>query len=481
MKTLNRTDFPGKEYPTRVIQFGEGNFLRAFIDWSIDILNENTDFDAGITIIRPINTQLPPSLNQQDGLYTTLIRGLNEDGRNISQSRLIRSVNNEINPYLNFQDYLLLARNEGIRFVFSNTTEAGISYHTNDKLTDQPPNSFPAKLTQLLYERFIYFNGDLKKGWIIIPCELIDYNGETLKTLVLRYAQEWNLPNEFHQWINNSNTFCSTLVDRIVTGYPKEENTAIEKSLGYQDAFLDIAEYFYLFVIQGPKWLAEELKLHKFPMNIKIVDDIKPYKERKVAILNGIHTAMVPVAWLSGINTVGDAMNDADIKNFVQKLLYDDIIPTLNLPKDELNTFADAVLTRFQNPYIQHQLLSIALNSMTKFKTRLLPQLLSTIENGKISERLCFSLAALLAFYRGQCDGESYPLQDDEIWINCFTQLWPQVGQKLTTKSLVTEVLSNKNHWQCDLCQYPELVEKVSLYLDEILTLGMRNAMKILN
>ncbi|WP_272673623.1 tagaturonate reductase [Providencia sp. PROV031] len=480
MKILNRTNFPGEKYPTRIIQFGEGNFLRAFVDWSIDILNEKTDLDAGITIIRPINTNFPPSLNQQDGLYTTLIRGLNNNGENINESRIIRSVNNEINPYLDYQNYLLLAHNENIRFVFSNTTEAGITYHPDDKITAQPASSFPAKLTQLLYERFIHFKGNLDKGWVIIPCELIDYNGEALKSLVLRYAQEWHLPYEFHQWINNANTFCSTLVDRIVTGYPREESTAIEKSLGYHDAFLDTAEYFYLFVIQGPKWIAEELRLHQFSMNIKIVDDIKPYKERKVAILNGAHTAMVPIAWLAGINTVGDAMNDMDIKNFIQQLLHDDIIPTLNLPKDELTAFAASVLTRFQNPYIQHQLLSIALNGMTKFKTRLLPQLLSSVEKGKLSDRLCFSLAALLAFYQGQREGENYPLQDDEIWINRFAQLWPQVGQQLTTQELVIAVLSDESHWQHNLCQYPELVDKVSFFLDKIVTLGMRKAVNML-
>lgn len=480
MKTLNRQDFLGKNYPTRIIQFGEGNFLRAFIGWSIDILNEKTNLDAGITVIRPINTDFPPSLNTQDGLYTTIIRGLNENGDKISQSRLIRSVNNEINPYKNYDEYLALAQDKNIRFVFSNTTEAGISYHENDKVNDKPPVSFPAKLTRLLLERFNHFNGAADKGWVIIPCELIDYNGDALKALILRYAQEWQLPAEFIEWINTANTFCSTLVDRIVTGYPKDEAQQLEQELGYHDAFLDTAEYFYLFVIQGPEWLEQELHLDKYPMNIQIVDDIKPYKERKVAILNGAHTAMVPIAWLCGLNTVGEAMQDDDVREFIEKLLSEDIIPVLDLPENQLRAFAEAVTSRFQNPYIQHQLLSIALNSMTKFRTRILPQLISGMNKGYISERLSFALAALLVFYRGQRFEEFYPLQDDDIWLTRFTELWPRVGNTLDSKEFVRIILSDENHWEQNLSKNDKLVDKVALHLDAILQQGMRKSIKSL-
>ncbi|QCJ71000.1 tagaturonate reductase [Providencia heimbachae] len=481
MKKLNRENFPGARFPTRIIQFGEGNFLRAFVDWIVDVLNEKTDLNAGITIIRPINTDFPPSLNCQDGLYTTLIRGLNEKGEKVSESRLIRSVNNEINVYKEHDSYLALAKDKNIQFVFSNTTEAGISYNPNDKIDDTPPISYPAKLTQLLFARFNHFNGDRDKGWVIIPCELIDYNGEALKEIILRYALEWKLPKAFVEWIETANTFCSTLVDRIVTGYPRDEIESIQQELGYQDEFVDTAEYFYLFVIQGPDWLAQKLCLDKYPMNVHIVDDIKPYKERKVAILNGAHTAMVPIAWLCGLNTVGQAMEDKDVKLFIEKLLNDDIIPVLDLPEAELRTFADAVTGRFQNPYIQHQLLSIALNSMTKFKTRLLPQLMAGIHQGYVSERLCFALAALLIFYRGQRSGEVYPLQDDEIWLTRFAQLWPKVGDSISSKEFVSTVLSDKKHWEQDLSQNEELVDKVSKQIDAILNQGMRAALNKLN
>ncbi|EPL8195958.1 tagaturonate reductase [Klebsiella aerogenes] len=480
MKTLNRRDFPGAQYPERIIQFGEGNFLRAFVDWQIDLLNEHTDLNAGVVIVRPIASDFPPSLSTQDGLYTTIIRGLNEKGEAVSDARLIRSVNREISAYHDYDEFLRLAHNPDIRFVFSNTTEAGISYHAGDRFDDAPAVSYPAKLTRLLYERFSHFAGAADKGWVIIPCELIDYNGEALRELVLRYAREWALPAAFAAWLAEANTFCSTLVDRIVTGYPRDEAEQIETQLGYNDAFLDTAEHFYLFVIQGPKSLAGELRLDKLPLNVLIVDDIKPYKERKVAILNGAHTALVPVAWQAGLDTVGEAMNDAEVCAFVEKAIYQEIIPVLDLPRDELESFASAVTGRFRNPYIKHQLLSIALNGMTKFRTRILPQLLAgQKQSGKLPARLTFAMAALIAFYRGERNGEVYPVQDDAEWIERFQSLWAQHRDgQLATRDLVTSVLSVETHWQQDLTKVPELTAQVTADLEAILRDGMRSAVK---
>ena len=480
MNTLNRRDFPGALYPERIIQFGEGNFLRAFVDWQIDLLNEHTDLDAGVVIVRPIQSDFPPSLSTQDGLYTTIIRGLNEKGEAVSDARLIRSVNREISVYSEYDAFLKLAHNPDMRFVFSNTTEAGISYHAEDKFDDAPAVSYPAKLTRLLFERYQYFNGAKDKGWIIIPCELIDYNGDALHELVLRYAQEWALPEAFITWLDEANAFCSTLVDRIVTGYPRDEVAALEAELGYHDAFLDTAEHFYLFVIQGPKTLASELRLDKFPLNVLIVDDIKPYKERKVAILNGAHTALVPVAFQAGLDTVGESMNDEAIRAFVEKAIYQEIIPVLDLPKDELESFASAVTGRFQNPYIKHQLLSISLNGMTKFRTRILPQLLAGQKaTGHLPARLTFALAALIAFYRGERNGERYPVQDDAHWLERYQQLWTQHHDKqISTSELVKAVLSVSDHWEQDLSNVNGLVEQVTLDLDAILLKGMREAVK---
>ncbi|MFL4556743.1 tagaturonate reductase [Yersinia kristensenii] len=478
MQALNRRDFPGRSHPDKIIQFGEGNFLRAFVDWQIDLLNEHTDLNAGIVVIRPIDSDFPPSLSTQDGLYTAVIRGLNEQGEAVRESRLIRSVNREINIYRQFDEYLALARDPNIRFMFSNTTEAGIAWNEADQFSDAPPSSFPAKLTRLLFERFEHFAGAADKGWVLLPCELIDYNGEALRELVLRYASHWQLPAAFTQWLTENNTFCSTLVDRIVTGYPRDEVAALQAELGYQDSFLDTAEYFYLFVIQGPKELAQELRLDKLDLNVLIVDDIKPYKERKVAILNGAHTALVPVAYLSGLDTVGQTMDDAQISRFVEKTITEEIVPVLDLPKDELLSFSQAVLSRFRNPFIQHQLLSIALNGMTKFRTRILPQLLTyQQQQGQLPPRLTFALAALIAFYRGERDGQTYPLQDDAHWLERYSTLWSGVKNgDMALAELVNGVLSDATHWGQDLTAVPQLANQVTEQLQTIIDSGMRAA-----
>lgn len=479
MQNLNRQNFPGPQYPDKIIQFGEGNFLRAFIDWQIDLLNENTDLNAGVVVVRPIDSDFPPSLDTQDGLYTTIIRGLNEQGETVRETRLIRSVNREINVYQQFDEYLALARDENIRIVFSNTTEAGISFNPDDKLDDAPPASYPAKLTRLLYERFTCFDGAADKGWILIPCELIDYNGDALRELVLRYATQWQLPAAFVIWLEQHNTFCSTLVDRIVTGYPRNEVEALQQELGYQDNFLDTAEYFYLFVIQGPRWLEQTLCLDKLPLNILIVDDIKPYKERKVAILNGAHTALVPVAYLAGLDYVGQAMDDEQINRFVEQTIFNEIVPVLSLPKDELNSFAHAVISRFRNPFIQHQLLSISLNGMTKYRTRILPQLVEyQRQYGKLPIHLTFALAALIAFYTGKRGDEMTPLQDDEVWLTRYAKLWSQQqAGEISLTELVGDVLSQTAHWEQDLTAIPGLVPLVAAQLQAIQENGMRAAL----
>lgn len=482
MPALHRKNYPGRTHPTKILQFGEGNFLRAFIDWQIDLLNEHTDLDAGIVVVRPRNSQTMRSLNSQEGLYTTLIRGMNEQGEIVSEPRLIRSVNEEIHPWRQYEAFMALAKEEGIRFVFSNTTEAGIHYDANDRLEDTPPTSFPARLTQLLFARWQHFAGASDKGWVMLPCELIDDNGEALKALVLRYAHDWALPPAFVQWLEQHNIFCSTLVDRIVTGYPQEA-AEIQQQLGYQDDYLVAGEVYYLLAIQGPAWLEQALCLDKFPLNIRLVDDIKPYKEQKVAILNGAHTALVPVAYLAGLDTVGEAMADAEIAAFVDSTLRQEIIPTLSQHPDELNRFADAVLSRFRNPFIRHQLQAIALNSMTKFRTRLLPQLLTYCRlHGEPPARLTFAFAALLAYYRGKRGEETFALQDDEAWLTAFATLWQQVDRgTLAPQQLVEAVLSASDHWGEDLNSVAGLTATLTEHLQRIVGDGVRQALIRLN
>ncbi|MGK3124746.1 tagaturonate reductase [Candidatus Pantoea formicae] len=478
MQRLNRHDFPGAHYSDRVIQFGEGNFLRAFIDWQLDWVNQHHDIDAGVVVVRPRNRVVEDSLNQQDGLYTTLIRGLNQQGEQVSETRLIRSLNREIQPYQQFDDFLALARAPQMRFVFSNTTEAGIAFAEQDRLEDAPASSFPGKLTQLLWTRFTHFAGAADKGWLIVPCELIDHNGDALRELVLRYIKHWMLPPEFARWVLDHCAFYNTLVDRIVTGYPVD-GESIAAQLGYEDRYLVAGEVYYQFVIQGPDALARELKLDQLAPEVKFVDDISPYKAQKVAILNGAHTAMVPVAFLSGVESVGEAMDDAAIAGYVDALLRDEVIPTLDLPSDELHAFADAVQRRFRNPFIRHLLLSIALNGMTKFRTRLLPQLLlAQQQTGQWPPRLTFAFAALLAFYRGEQGDKQWSLQDDEYWLQQFAELWPAVIQnKMTPEQLVQAVLRSSHHWGEDLTQRPGLASAISQHLQNIIVHGMWTAL----
>ncbi len=478
MQRLNRHAFPGAQYSDRVIQFGEGNFLRAFIDWQLDWLNEHQHIDAGVVVVRPRNRVIADSLNQQDGLYTTLIRGLNAAGEPVSETRLIRSLNREIQPYQQFDDFLALARAPQMRFVFSNTTEAGIAFVEQDRLDDAPASSFPGKLTQLLWTRYQHFAGAADKGWLIVPCELIDHNGDALREQVLRYSQHWQLPTEFTHWVEHHCAFYNTLVDRIVSGYPAESAT-LAAELGYEDRYLVAGEVYYQFVIQGPPALAQELHLHALAPEIKLVDDITPYKAQKVAILNGAHTALVPVAFQAGLDSVGEAMADWQMAGFVEGLLREEVIPTLNLPREELHAFADAVQRRFRNPFIHHALLSIALNGMTKLRTRLLPQLLLAQQlTGQWPPRLTFAFAALLAFYRGQQGEQRWPLQDSEQWLQRFAALWPAVHHgKITSQQLVREVLSDAEHWGEDLTQQPGLVAAVSQHLQNILIHGMRAAL----
>lgn len=477
MQTLNRHNFPGPLYPEKIIQFGEGNFLRAFIDWQIDQLNQHTDLAAGIVVVRPRNGHSARSLNTQDGLFTTVIRGVNQQGNVVSETRLIRSVNREIQPSQAFDAFLALARNPDMRLVVSNTTEAGIYFDADDRLDSAPPASFPAKLTRLLLERWQHFDGAADKGWVMLPCELIDDNGEALRALVLRIADAWQLPAAFRQWVEQHNTFCSTLVDRIVTGYP-DDAAALEDELGYHDAYLVAGEVYYQLVVQGPAWLVGELRLDQLPLNIRLVDDIQPYKARKVAILNGAHTAMVPVAFLAGLDAVGEAMEDPAIAAFIDATLRQEIIPTLAQPEDELRAFADAVLNRFRNPFIRHQLSAIALNGMTKFRTRLLPQLLWQYAHQGAAPRLSFALAALLAYYRGERNGQPYPLQDDAHWLQRFATLWPQADrEEITLDQLVSAVLSDAAHWGEDLTRIPGLAHDVSHALQQISSVGMRAAL----
>ncbi len=479
MTQLNRQNFKCKQYPTKIMQFGEGNFLRAFIDWQIDHLNKENGLNAGISIIRPIDYDSLPLLDTQDGLYTSIIRGINEQGEAVAVDRIIECVNEEIPVYKEFERYMALAENPDLKVIFSNTTEAGIEFIETDKLDDAPAKAFPGKLTQWLFKRFNHFNGATDAGLMIIPCELIDYNGDKLKEIVLQYAQLWQLPASFVEWIQSANHFCSTLVDRIVTGFPRDEHAELQQKLGYQDNFMVTSEYFHFFVIQGPKELEDVLCLKGSNLNVLVVDDIYPYKQRKVAILNGAHTALVPLAYMAGINAVGEAMDDELFAKFTEQLIFEEIIPTLNLPKDELEQFAKDVIKRFKNPYIHHLLISISLNSMTKFATRILPQLLNYADNkGQVPSLMAYAIAGQIWMYRGIRDGESIALSDSEQWMKLFDKWWAGYEEgELSLTNIVSHVLGSSWHWQQDLNQVPGLTEAVSDALTRFVDQGVRQTL----
>ena len=476
MKTIN--DVIEKKYgnyPEKVLQFGEGNFLRAFVDWMIDKANRDGIYHGSIVLCQPIAQGLKDMINAQDGVYTLAMRGA-ENGQPVEKIEVITSVSRCINPYENYEDLMEIARSADLEVVVSNTTEAGIAYHAGDQPTDRPPVSFPAKVTAFLYERYKAFHGDPEKGLLFLPVELIDNNGAELKRIVLQYAQEWELGQEFTDWINTANAFTSTLVDRIVTGYPRDEVSYFEEKLGYKDNIIDTSELFNLWVIEGDEKWADKLPVHKTDANVIWTDDVKPYKKRKVRILNGAHTSTVLAAYLAGFDIVGDFMKDDTVRTFMNNVIYQEVIPTLDLPKEELESFAAAVNDRFANPYIKHKLLDIALNSCSKFNARCLPSLLGYVEEkGVLPKCLTFSLAAFIKFYQGEWkdgvytgtrkDGTQYPLRDDESVIRFFADAWSENDAEGTAEA----VLSNKDFWSGkDLTEVPGLKDAVAGYLKEM-------------
>ena len=457
----------------KVLQFGEGNFLRAFVDYFIDVLNERKLFNGSVVVVQPIKDGMVDAINAQDGLYTVLLRGLENQVATVKK-RIITSISRGINPYVDFEKYLELAKSPSLRFVVSNTTEAGIVFLETDKLTDRPPIGFPAKATVLLYERYKHFNGDKSKGFVFIPCELVDYSGRKLKETILMCAQKWELPEGFVRWIHEANHFTNTLVDRIVTGYP-DEWEAIADELGYEDKLLVAAEIFHFFALEADREVArilsEEMPFDKVGINVVVSDDVTPYKLRKVRILNGAHTMSVLVAFLSGKETVREMMDDSLMVKYLNKGIFQEIIPTLDLEGDDLNSFALSVLDRFANPYIKHYLISIALNSVSKYKARVLPSLLEYYKrNGCLPEILTLSFAALVVFYRG----DGYKVSDDEEIVKFFKEQWG----KCDTKQLAEVICARKDYWGLDLNELPGFAEKVTFFLEEISSKGIKKVVE---
>lgn len=464
MKNLNRKNLGlEKLQPIKVIQFGEGNFLRAFVDYAFQRLNKEVDLNAGIAIVQPLKDGMVNMINDQDGLYTLFMNGIKK-GEKIQDIELITNIVKGINPYTDFADYLALAKEPALQFIVSNTTEAGIEFVESDTPDMQPPASFPAKLTVLLYERFKHFNGDASKGLTIIPCELIDYNSETLKKIILQYCDLWKLEDAFKTWVSDACTYHSTLVDRIVPGYPRAEIEEYNSKLDYQDNLIVAAEPFFLWAIEGGDDLKQKLPFHKTDLNVKIVDDIRPYKMIKVRILNGAHTAMVPISILYGNKLVMETVNGDFTGKFVNGVI-NEISGTLDMDKNEILAYTEEVMDRFKNPFIKHALADIALNSISKFKVRVLPSLLGHYNTNKtIPANLTFSLACLIQFYKGTWNNEALPVRDTPELVEAFKNAWQLGSLDLT----VNTILASTEFWGEDLTKINGLSEAIIVALKEI-------------
>ena len=477
-----------KDAPEKVLQFGEGNFMRAFVDYFVDVMNEKAGFNGKVVLVQPIRNveggfRLNDRINEQEGLYTLFLRGF-QDGKKVNDKRVISSVSRCLNAYEDYEEVMKCAENPELRFILCNTTEAGIRYDAECKFEDKPGESYPAKLTQFMYHRFETFGKEEGKGFIILSCELIDDNGKELEKCVLKYAKQWNLGEEFIAWIQKENVFCSTLVDRIVTGYPRNEASAICEELGYEDNVLDTGEIFGFWVIEGPQSIKKEFPIEEAGLPILITDNHKPYKQRKVRILNGAHTSFVLGAYLAGKDIVRDCMNDEVICGFMNKTIYDEIIPTLDLPKEELLDFAAAVTERFKNPFIDHALLAISLNSTSKWKARVMPSLKEYVKRkGALPKCITASFAFYIAFFSGHTltdegliaerEGNTYTVKDDKAVLQFYYKHREDSAEKM-----VHAVCKNTEFWGEDLTEIEGFEAAVCGYLEQIQKEGSYSVMK---
>ena len=457
LKQVGYEGFILENAPEKVMQFGEGNFLRAFVDAFLDLANEKAGFNGKAALVQPIAQGLTELINKQEGLYTLYLRG-SENGEKVDRKRVISAVSRCINPYGEWAKVLELARSADLEIIVSNTTEAGIVHDTESRFDQDPPITFPAKLTRALYERFTAG----QKGVTVLSCELIDNNGKELLRCVNRYIDDWKLGEDFRRWVNEENIFCSTLVDRIVPGRirdPKEVE-ALNAQNGYEDPLTDVGEVFGIWVIEGPQELEDRLPFKKAGAPVIVVPDVTPYKKRKVRILNGAHTGFVPGAYLAGFDIVRDCMHDDTVRGYMNRMLYEEVIPTLPLDRQDLEDFAKAVQDRFNNPFVNHELMSISLNSTSKWRARNMPTFLDYVqEKGKLPVCLTTSFAAYIAFY--SCDiqrldekglvcrrpkGNEYTVSDDRYVLEFY---WDHRGD--SEEELVHAVMANEDMWGQDL------------------------------
>ena len=489
-KALNKWTAPKSVAPERIIQFGEGNFLRAFVDWIIWNMNAKTNFNGSVVVVQPIDKGMVEWLNGQDCLYHVNLQG-RLNGEPVNSLERIDVISRALNPYSQNAAFMALAEQPDIRFIISNTTEAGITFDPSCKFTDAPASAYPGKLVQLLYRRYKTFNGCPSKGLILMPCELIFLNGHHLKECIYQYIELWKEDlgadyQGFKDWFTKYNYVCATLVDRIVPGFPRKDIAAIQEKVGYNDNLVVQAEIFHLWVIEKPEnmsieQLREEFPAEKAGLHVLIAESEKPYHERKVTLLNGPHTVLSPVAYLSGINIVRDACNDPVIGQYIHKVQFEELMETLNLPMDELRQFASDVLERFNNPYVDHQVTSIMLNSFPKFETRDLPGLKTYLERkGELPKGLVLGLAAIITYYKGGTRADGAPIQpnDAQEIMDLLSQLWATGDLRKVAEGVLgaTDIIWKES--KQDLNTIPGLTDMVEGFLRDIQDKGMVETVK---
>lgn len=447
--------------PPRILQFGGGNFLRAFADWMVEVMNEKTDYGAGIIVVKPTPGGSYQNLDRQEGLYHVGLRG-REGGKVAETYRLIACITETVSPYSHFERFLQTATIPGMALIVSNTTEAGITYRVEDRLSDVPAASFPGKLTQWLYHRFRHFTGNPERGVVVLPCELIEKNGDELQQIVRRLAAGWNLEKDFLRWLEQSCTFCNTLVDRIVPGAPApEELASLQKRIGFTDRQLVLAEPYHLWVIEGGENVEAKFPAPAAGLNVRFVDDLTPFRTLKVRILNGAHTAMVPVGLLSGLTTVREALEDPRVGPFIHQAITEEIIPSLGLPAAAALDYAEATIERFLNPFLHHRLADIALNSTAKFTARLLPTFEGYYRKfGRPPERLTLALSALIRFYGPPWQRRPLPVRDTPEAVAYFQRSW----QRSSMEEVAQKAL---DYWPFSMPLKEALEQEVPLALKQ--------------
>lgn len=475
MKELNKSTAEKKDLPVKILQFGEGNFLRAFVDWMIDKANESGKMNHGVVAVQPIagGEFVYDIFKKQDCMYHVYLEGI-KDKQPIKEVRLVKSLVDVLNPYTQYAEYEKLFLSPELEMVISNTTEAGIRYEEGDDLSALPPKSFPAKMTALLHKRFTKFNGDASKGLLVICCELIEDNGSTLKEYVLKHAEYNKLGQDFIDWVNANCPFYDTLVDRIVPGFPRENIDEVKAELGFNDNLVVKGEYFHVWAIGGDSVIKEKLPLDKAGLNVLFMDDIKNFRAKKVRVLNGSHTAMVPVALQLGCETVMDAFNTADVEKYINRMVAEEVLPMIDEDPKELEAFAAKILERFYNPYLKHYLKDISLNSISKWETRDYPTVYDNYKKeGKNAKLVTFSFAALLVLYSGKAKPAFTPNDTPE-----FISFIQSTFNQGDIKAWVAGIVNNKAMWKENFAEVPSFIDEVAKGVESILNNGMEAALK---